>query len=336
MDISVVVPSWNRSQLLKEMLQSFFDTQNTSLYNFELIIVDNNSADNTKLIVDEAIGRYGRRVRYLYERKPGVSHARNAGLKFASGSIIAFLDDDILLVEGWMDSIIQGFKDHPTASCLTGQIEVVFEGPIPNWITERNRHHFRFGATNFGDVEHALIFPKYPPGANMAFRSEVFNTIEPFKPNLGRKTGKLLSCEEPELFYRMQRAGLVCYYIPKAKIIHRVLASKLNKRWIFKRFFWQGISEILLDNEIQLKSSKDNLKASLEALANLTRELFGNRLLPWSIAHHLCSLTFENLVASCLQAGRLVEGLKQMLIAFRKDRIDNGFDPKTPRPSGRN
>lgn len=304
--MSVIVTTWNRSQMLKEMLASFFQAHPNPKFEFEVIVVDNNSTDSTKKVVQEALKQYGDKLKYVFERKQGISSARNAGLKVASGKLVAFLDDDIFMADGWMDSLIKGFEDHPEAACLGGKIETLFEGPKPAWLTEKHLKHFKFGATNFEETEHRLVYPKYPPGSNMAFRSDVFKSIKAFNPHLGRNKSKLLSCEETELFFRIQQAGLICYYIPQAKIIHRIEQNKLRKRWIFSRFYWQGVSEVILIAENTSPEPGQIFRSAMTALSAFLKEA--------------TSLSFENLVAACLQAGRFVQGSKQLFQCL-KNRI---------------
>lgn len=97
--ISIVICTYNRADILQQTLESFFSL-NSLDNNFELIVVDNNSTDTTREIVEYFVDQ-NPQVLYRFEKKPGLSQARNTGIKEAKGEIVAFVDDDVFFDKEW-------------------------------------------------------------------------------------------------------------------------------------------------------------------------------------------------------------------------------------------
>ena len=97
MDISIIICTYNRSESLKRTLQSLKEMSVSDDIEWELLIVDNNSTDNTREAVNDFTKTSGLNCRYVFESKQGLSNARNRGVKEACGEIIAFTDDDVIV-----------------------------------------------------------------------------------------------------------------------------------------------------------------------------------------------------------------------------------------------
>jgi glycosyltransferase involved in cell wall biosynthesis len=135
-DVSVVVPTFNRRQLLQRTLESLLQQQSGSV-RYEVLVVDNNSTDDTRAVVD-ALTRRWRGVRYLFEPRCGVSHARNTGIAAARAPIIAFIDDDVEADPVWIATIKRVFDDHPGIDCVGGRIDARWAAPPPAWLTPKH------------------------------------------------------------------------------------------------------------------------------------------------------------------------------------------------------
>ena len=97
--------TYNRGELLENAIRSVLDQQEATTPPFEMIVVDNNSSDRTREII-ERIAAVDHRVRYLFESKQGLSHARNAGIREARAPLIAFTDDDVRAEPYWLAAIV--------------------------------------------------------------------------------------------------------------------------------------------------------------------------------------------------------------------------------------
>ena len=132
-DLSVIVPTYRRLGLLIRTLHSLL-SQHAPGVRYEVLVVDNNSGDNTRAVV-EASAYKRRNVRYLFEPRQGVSHARNTGIDAARAPLIAFIDDDVEASRNWVAAIKDAFDSHPEIDCLGGPIRPRWAAPPPAWLT---------------------------------------------------------------------------------------------------------------------------------------------------------------------------------------------------------
>lgn len=282
--ISIVICTYNRGRMLAETLSSFSAMELPTSGSMELLIVDNRSTDSTKQVTDEFVSRDGGYVRYIYEPKQGLSHARNTGIAAARGEIIAFVDDDVYFDRGWLNTVINAFRVHPDADALGGKSVPIFEGGRPSWMEENFLS--LYGDTGFGDDSRWLTYPEHPFGLNMAFRRSVFERIGAFNPDLGRKKRSLLSNEESELFHRISANGSKVYYAPSALLHHRIPKNRVDPRWIVERYYWQGISSVV-QNQMNDKTGRFALFADAAWIAwRALRVLQGGFLSPRRIYWH--------------------------------------------------
>src|SRR3989338_5901430 len=112
MFLSVIVATYNRAQTLQKTLESILNQKTLGAFDFEIILVDNNSNDNTKEIVEALKKKAGGRLRYFFEPKQGKAFAINKGIGEAKGEILAFTDDDAVVDELWLWNIFECFKVH--------------------------------------------------------------------------------------------------------------------------------------------------------------------------------------------------------------------------------
>jgi glucosyl-dolichyl phosphate glucuronosyltransferase len=250
-DISVIICTYNRAEMLRDTLESWLSIQNAGT-SVELIIVDNNSTDHTRLVVESFRPDCPCQLHYVCETDAGLSYARNRGITKASGNIVAFVDDDVYFDKCWLTALVKVFNDNPEISCAGGRSIPKFDGDKPDWITEDILKIY--GATGYGDKDRLMVFPEYPFGLNMAFRKAVFTQLGKFNTRLGRVKKSLLSNEERDIFYRIHKAGLKVYYASEAVLYHRIFRDRMDKRWIAKRFYWQGVSDVVFDQLVQPRS----------------------------------------------------------------------------------
>lgn len=242
MKICIIICSYNRASVLRETLESFLSLEFPKDFGVELLVVDNNSSDDTPRVAEEFCTRAPALIRRTTERTPGLSFARNCGIRASDADLIAFVDDDVYFDTHWLTEIVKPFEQNRSAMCVGGRSDPVFEQGTPNWVSQRILKIY--GSTNSGSEVHDMKYPEHPFGLNMVFRREVFDRVGLFDTSLGRKKKSLLSNEETELFYRVDRAGLSVIYTPFAIIQHRIPASRACKKWALRRYYWQGISDV--------------------------------------------------------------------------------------------
>lgn len=233
--ISIVICTYNRSQYLSELIGSLENQRGDVSGTCEIVIVDNNSSDDTENVVHDLKKKSRWPIRYIRETKQGVGYARNAGVKASLGEIIAYLDDDVLADERWLESMLSVFDDGEV-DVVGGRIERLWESPEPVWYSEE------IGAPlisqNFGPDRRPLEGEKsYMLNANLAFRASVFERCGIFRGELGRRGNVLIGGEEPEMFRRLHAAGVKIVYDPGPVVKHRVEQIRLTKEYM-RDWFW--------------------------------------------------------------------------------------------------
>jgi GT2 family glycosyltransferase len=241
--ISAIVCTHNRSDLLAQALQSLC-RQNLPDDDFELLIVDNASTDDTEAIARSSCDGQAN-FTYIAEPKLGLSRARNRGIREASGTYVAFLDDDAVAEPDWLEKILAAFAEaEPPPGCVGGKTLPSWEEPRPHWL-----HEALVGSLSIIDWSSEAFFiepPYFLVGANIAYDRGLILEVGGFDERIGRVGQTLLSGEETELVNRVRAAGSPIYYTPKAVVRHLVSRSRLTKSWHFERAKWHGISECLV------------------------------------------------------------------------------------------
>ena len=108
MDVSIIVCTYNRADSLRETLLALRSLRINSNRQWEVIIIDNNSKDNTRRVVEEQQSDWAQ-LHYEFEPLQGLSHARNFGIRSARGQIILFTDDDVLPEPDWVENTLAGY-----------------------------------------------------------------------------------------------------------------------------------------------------------------------------------------------------------------------------------
>ncbi len=130
--ISVVVCTYNRVNLLADALHTLCH-QTLDRSEYEVMVVDNNSSDNTREMVDEFCRRFSH-VRYCFEPKQGLSYARNRGWREARGEYVAYVDDDARAGENWLKTaLVLIANTKPAPLCLGGPILPFYSTTKPIW-----------------------------------------------------------------------------------------------------------------------------------------------------------------------------------------------------------
>ncbi len=244
-DVSIIIATYNRASLLRETLESFFSIDTRGI-EYELIVVDNNSNDNTASIATEFVSR-SKRMEVVKEAVQGLSSARNRGIEAAHGNIIAFIDDDVEFGREWLKEIIKPFRD-PSVWCVTGKVRPYGEINTPTWLP--SNLNFLLSVNDYGNSRKILSGKEKPIGCNMAFRKEVFESVGTFDPNLGRIGNKLTGGEEVLIYIKMRGLGRKAIYSPEAIVLHKI-ENKLSKEYVLDYAYWLGVSESYIEKNNQ-------------------------------------------------------------------------------------
>jgi glycosyltransferase involved in cell wall biosynthesis len=239
MKVTVAIPTYNRAFYLNQTLEGLMqqDYDHTQL---EIIVIDNNSTDKTEAIVNAHINSKIT-LRYIKEIRQGLDYARNCAVEAATGEIIIFGDDDILVKPDWVSQMTLPFlKDKENKiGALGGEVIPVFPEGLPSWIKEwHSPLNFR---PDLGPIDSKAC----PMGANLAFPKRVFSELGLFSTTLDRSAGNYFSGGDSEMVRRVRSAGLEVWFAPDAAVEHQMPSSRTTFKYASKHAFDSARSRVI-------------------------------------------------------------------------------------------
>jgi glucosyl-dolichyl phosphate glucuronosyltransferase len=232
--LSIIICTYNRAERLADCLEGIVKQQSTSV-SFEVIVVDNNSRDNTKELVAGFSSKIPN-LRYVFEEKQGLSYARNRGCREAKAACLVYLDDDAIAPPEYLANIVKVTKEH-SPDILGGPVYPYYTTPRPRWF--KDEYEIRKYADNSGFSATAAV-----SGGNFIIRKKLLEKLGGFDVKLGMIGGKLGLGEERKVLeqYRASTppAEQKVYYALECYITHHVPPEKMTLRYIMKRAYIAG------------------------------------------------------------------------------------------------
>jgi len=245
--ISIIIATHNRCIFLTQCLDSL-TKQTLSSEKFEIIVVDNNSTDDTKAITQEFIkNNPDLIVSYVFEKEKGLSCARNRGIAEAKGDIISFIDDDATPHSKFCESLFDAGKNYPHFQAFGGKVFPVFpDDKEPAWLSK-----YTYGLV--GKIDHGdKIIPfrkKYPYGCNMSFRKKILEELNGFNNALTYRS------DDKDIFNRLKDKGYKVLYVPNIAVDHHIPESRLSRESIRRVSVYSGIGERIRHSENTIKKT---------------------------------------------------------------------------------
>ena len=252
MRVSVVLctHTLDRYEHLREAARS---VQDGTYEDWELVLVsDGNPEVAERMRADFADERAaGDCVVHENDENLGLLGARNNGARVASGDVLAFLDDDAIADERWLELLVDAYEERdPTPAAVGGRMVPAWVDGRPDflpvefyWLVGVTHRGFGPGGgwdgwTTAGEVRNTM-------GSNISFRAEVFESLDGFETDIGGRRGdNHLQGGETELAARMRAEyGEGVWYVPEAEVAHKVFGYRTEPRWLLERAFWQGYSK---------------------------------------------------------------------------------------------
>jgi glycosyltransferase involved in cell wall biosynthesis len=229
-DVSIVISTYNRCGLLKEALQALL-SQTPPHLNFEVLVVDNNSSDQTRPLVQSLAAQNPEKLKYFFEPKQGLSHGRNTGIANAKASIIAFTDDDVRVARDWVYQIKTGFEENPDIDFLGGKVVPRWHTAPPFWLTAA--HWAPLALLDYGDERFFVDSSKQLCliGANFAFRRRAFEKVGLFKTDFQRVKNGIGSLEDHEMLLRLWHTNNYGLYLPELVVTAEIEPERLEKQY---------------------------------------------------------------------------------------------------------
>lgn len=239
MKITVILVTYNRCQSLAKALESVAASRLPESIEWEVLVVDNNSSDQTPRIVAEFSQRYPGSFRYLFEPNPGKSHGLNAGIRAARGDILAFIDDDVTAEATWLQNLTAILHSGEWAGA-GGRILLERNFSPPRWLSLDGPYNMSGMLAGFDLGEKACKLDEPPYGTNMAFRKEIFEKYGDFRTDLGPRPGSEIRNEDTEFGRRLMAAGERLWYEPSAVVYHPVPPERLTRKYLLGWWFDYG------------------------------------------------------------------------------------------------
>jgi glycosyltransferase involved in cell wall biosynthesis len=249
---TVLVCTYNRAALLRDTLAALQSMTRPANCAVEIIVVDNNSTDNTSGVIAALQSDPRVPIVSLHERKQGKSFALNRGLAAARGDIIALTDDDVIPDCEWLCRIVEAFRSRA--------VTFVFGKVLPRWsitpppellTTPAQDIWGPLALVDYGDVATdytaASCGQRLPIGANLAFARHALVAAGGWRTDLGKVDNTLISGEDHEIFSRLRRLDLYAgYYDPDIVVRHYVPARRLTRAYFRDWFYWSGRTRALM------------------------------------------------------------------------------------------
>lgn len=299
--ISLIVCTYNRSRVLEHMLESVRSLCVPPGLTWELVVVNNNSVDDTERVVRDYQRETSLPLLYVSEPRQGISPARNAGIIASSGDVLAFTDDDVTVHRHWLARLA---RTYATFDCtgVAGRIVPVWTCAKPPWLREDGPQALMKAIVSFDLGDYPVRLGTPPFGANMSFRRSAFERYGLFRTDLGRTASGLAGGEDVEFGGRLLRNGEQLVYNPRVVVYHPVDHARATKRYFERWYYAYGRTSMRL---------LERPTARLERLrmrGRIARSLAAT-LLQWTLARDPRE-RLRSRLAVCQDLGRLREALR--------------------------
>lgn len=237
--VTVAIPTYNRAAFLRQTLAGI-GTQQFPRNHFEVIVVDNNSTDETRAVVAE-FAHLRPAPRHVFETRQGLNHARNRAIAEARGEIILFGDDDILVEPDWLAQMVVPLiaDGNRRIGVVGGEVIPVFPDGMPEWVAEWHLPLAFRADTGLMPAKNS------PMGANFAFPKWVFTQVGLFNADLDRKGRNYFSGGDGEMVRRVREAGFDVWFVPTAAVKHQMPASRTTFRSAARHGFDSARSRVV-------------------------------------------------------------------------------------------
>ncbi len=239
MHLDVVIPTYNRSDLLPQCLRSLAAATVPSGLTVGVAVVDNNSTDDTASVVESWKKNFSGSLSYLFEKRQGRSAALNKGITGTKGDLIGFIDDDEEVDKNWYNAIYDAFSDSEL-DFIGGPYIPKWEADVPPWLPQD--HEGVIGLVDAGPdvIAYNENYPGILMGGNAVIRRSTLEKVGLYMTALGRRGSRLLAGEDEDMYRRLLASGAKGRYLPHLKIYHLVPASRLTKKYYRQWSFWRG------------------------------------------------------------------------------------------------
>lgn len=255
MKLSIIICTFNRSQELEQLLDDIVlqhkRLRSSDAQEVEVIIVDNNSFDDTKETIYKYLENTGLSIKFFNEEHFGLAAARNLAIKKSQGDLLAFLHDDINIDDDWLREVFKianNCKDREIG-VYGGRVIPMWQDELPKWLNLQDPYRIEqavFHGHSYGDEEKFYPFASndfgsadFPTGINVLVRREIFENCGGFREDLGPSAGGGFDTfEDMEFFEYLSTLKIPMVYLPQVIVFHPInkhhMTIKNVRRWYYK------------------------------------------------------------------------------------------------------
>lgn len=228
-DITLLVCTYNRASDLRELLETALAQETGDSFTYEVLVVDNNSNDGTREVVESFIDRGHNNLRYIFESKQGKSHALNTGLASMRCWAYVITDDDFILPKDWVKGIVEGFREHPEVSFVSGKVLPRWEVDPPPWLT--SQHWSAVAMADYGEAPFVTDEDNQICLLACAFKLADVQKVGGYHGDLGPQKDRTGATEDLDLLTRLWKSGRKGLYLPHVHFYHKATADRVTKEY---------------------------------------------------------------------------------------------------------
>lgn len=257
--VTIIICTYNRAAYI-DLCLTAIQRQTLPADRYRIMVVDNNSPDNTREVV-ERYQANGLPVDYFFEEKQGLSYARNRGLAESDTEFLLFLDDDAIMSTDSMTALQTYLEGNPDATIVGGRAIIQYPNGKPEWVTSKVEAwmgSYDYGAqeipVNEDTIKQKLV--RLPIGCCFLVKRSLLEELGGFKPSLGRVGKKMLAGEETLIGLKALEQGGKITYLPSVYVDHMIEPHWVDREFLANKTYFYGISDI----NVQFLSGKSLVK----------------------------------------------------------------------------
>ncbi len=234
LDLTVAIPTYNGAKRLPVLLDRLCQQINQDGIGWEILVVDNNSTDNTAEVIQQyqADWSYPFALRYTFEPKQGAAFARIRAVKEANAELVGFLDDDNLPTANWLTAAVQFAVAYPQAGAFSGPIHGEYEVPPPEGF-DKIKAYLAIRDHGSQPCRFAPEKLQLPPAASLVVRRQAWLDSIPAEPRLiGRTNTSLLGGEDYEVLLYLYKNNWEIWYNPKMQTYHQIPHQRFERDYL--------------------------------------------------------------------------------------------------------
>ena len=248
MKIDIAICTWNRARLLADTLESISWATLPEGVPVRIIVVDNNSTDDTServrafenSLVTKRSSSSPLSVKLVAEPQQGHTYSRNRAIAVADSDLLLWTDDDVSVDSNWVMSYFDAARREPAQSFWGGKIIPRFAEKKPDWIAD-NWESLKgcFAERDLGNDKIPLSANQLPYGANFAVRTDVQKQFL-YNVELGRRENSVLGEDEIDMFQKLLEAGHRGSWVPESSLHHIIESERATETYVYQYFVGQG------------------------------------------------------------------------------------------------